>query len=324
MTAATRPEVVSPTAAGAGPGDSPQGELSPRDDADNGAAYSSPPAEREDGGRGGAKLRLLGAWRRRRASAGEAAAAAQAAVAAPRAPAGGAGGGGCPPYGVKAVAGLRFLMEDQWAAVPALAALPPGLDPPLCARCGGAFGGGAAAPCACASSSSDAGSAGGGPAERAAPRGLLARIRAGHSGPRWLRRACGALGGGGEAADHLHYFAVFDGHGGEDVAKRCARRVHVLLEQCIRAALAGSEAAAPPLPPPPPPEGPAGPPKAPPRLLLGLPPEGEEGAAAGDAEAAVAAGGAAGKGEGSEVRRGAWDLGARRVGGGWPHRLRAP
>ncbi len=48
------------------------------------------------------------------------------------------------------------------------------------------------------------------------------------------------------AMDSLHYFGVFDGHGGADAARHCAERMHVALEEALKVALAGGNSDAAP------------------------------------------------------------------------------
>ncbi|KAI8463333.1 MAG: phosphatase 2C-like domain-containing protein [Monoraphidium minutum] len=167
--------------------------------------------------------------------------------------------GSCPPFGTKAVWGLRYTMEDKWAAVPNMVAVPADYAAP--ASRGQGAPGAAAAACGCISGLAR-GSGGSTGAKR--------RVGGGGDGD-------GGGGGGGDerealvegsrshrpdaaaATDALHYFGVYDGHGGAEAAKHCAARMHHVLLECIRAALDGDEAAfaAPPRAPTPPPAPPA-------------------------------------------------------------------
>jgi hypothetical protein len=49
--------------------------------------------------------------------------------------------------------------------------------------------------------------------------------------------------------EELHYFGVFDGHGGPEASRHCAKRMHEQLLQTLHATLGGDPSAAPPLPP---------------------------------------------------------------------------
>lgn len=42
--------------------------------------------------------------------------------------------------------------------------------------------------------------------------------------------------------DTLHYFGVYDGHGGVDAAKHCAQQMHIVVSDCIHKALGSQEA----------------------------------------------------------------------------------
>ena len=48
------------------------------------------------------------------------------------------------------------------------------------------------------------------------------------------------MGPDDEDMDSLHYFGVFDGHGGADAAKFCASRMHAVVLEEINAAMAAS------------------------------------------------------------------------------------
>ena len=132
----------------------------------------------------------------------------------------------CPPHGAKAICGRRARMEDAYTAVPFLLEVPmPGeglsleeLVPPRIAThvksASGSDGsqdsdGESDAPSASAPSSSSAG---------------------------------GGVGGGGgiaplarspPAMDALHFFGVFDGHGGAEAALHCARTLHERIAEAL-------------------------------------------------------------------------------------------
>ncbi|KIY93526.1 hypothetical protein MNEG_14436 [Monoraphidium neglectum] len=153
--------------------------------------------------------------------------------------------GSCPPFGTKAVWGLRYTMEDKWAAVPNMIDVPTDYTAPArrtsmgaAAVAAGALAS-AAASCGCIGRASRESKrlqddlAGGGEQEALIRGGSQA---GGGSGS-------GVSGGGGGGIDALHYFGVYDGHGGAEAAKHCAARMHHVLLECIRAALDGDEAA---------------------------------------------------------------------------------
>lgn len=109
----------------------------------------------------------------------------------------------CPAYAAKAVWGLRYTMEDKWAAVPGLLQVPSYVTStqsvPAVEEKGSATKLPKWMPCV-------RGSRGGQGTES-----LL--------GPHDSEEGLGSL-------DTLHYFGVYDGHGGADAAKHCAARLH--------------------------------------------------------------------------------------------------
>ena len=117
---------------------------------------------------------------------------------------------GCPPYGTKSVIGRRPKMEDACVAVPYLAEVPvleAALDELLPPRIAPQLRGSAAPD---------------------AP-GLGGELRAGAGGDR------PSSSSGSDAMETLHFFGVFDGHGGADAAMHCARTLHERVREVLSA-----------------------------------------------------------------------------------------
>lgn len=146
----------------------------------------------------------------------------------------------CPPYGHKAVIGRRPKMEDAYSAVPFLLEVPiseAALDelvPPRIAshvRSAGSSASGAAAAGAASELSTatqqqqQQGGAPsmGGPGGGGSGMGLLSpQSGSGSSEPAMLVEA-------------LHFFGVFDGHGGADAAMHCAKTMHERVREVLSA-----------------------------------------------------------------------------------------
>ncbi|KAF6266280.1 phosphatase 2C-like domain-containing protein [Scenedesmus sp. NREL 46B-D3] len=172
--------------------------------------------------------------------------------------------GGCPPYATKAVWGLRYTMEDKWAAVPNLIQLPVALTQPQ-KKGSSSSSSSKAQGCGCMMKPSKV-------LAKVSPSGrdknsdrtpLIA-----HHGSEDLDSAAAgaalaaaaspvaAAAGGSSSAgaaqsdfDSIHYFGVFDGHGGADAAWHCAQRMHQMLRDTICSMLGPEAAAAFGLPP---------------------------------------------------------------------------
>jgi len=168
--------------------------------------------------------------------------------------------GSCPPFGTKAVWGLRYTMEDKWAAVPNMVQVPLDFAAPSRRSTAASALAGAAAACGCIGRTGalarisgskrgqrGAGSSAGGGAAADEDREDESLVGAGSRS----HRSGGVESSGGGQMDALHYFGVYDGHGGAEAAKHCAARMHHVLLECIRQALDGDEAALAPRPPPP-------------------------------------------------------------------------
>lgn len=121
---------------------------------------------------------------------------------------------GCPPYGTKSVIGRRPKMEDACVAMPYLAEvpvletglaelLPPRLAPQLRNSRGPADANNTAAEA----------------------RSSLCRYGS--------RLHDGEAVAAGESVETLHFFGVFDGHGGADAALHCARTLHERVRQVL-------------------------------------------------------------------------------------------
>ncbi len=139
----------------------------------------------------------------------------------------------CPPYGSKSVIGRRAKMEDACVVVPhllevplaggAAELLPPRLAPPLRSAAAAARGGSGVV--------LSGNTVDGADAESPAPR-------------RWAP-APPLPPYGDDAAETLHFFGVFDGHGGADAALHCADTLHVRVREALAALAGGAPAAAP-------------------------------------------------------------------------------
>jgi len=164
----------------------------------------------------------------------------------------------CPPFGAKAVCGKRSYMEDTFACVPCICEVPlspsgsaaapdkmPGrlaMPRPACASDGGASDGAVAAPLTPALTSPvggapaaghGAGSEGGGvaTAASAAPSDLSCAASSASS--------AAAVPAGAAATDTLHFFSVYDGHGGAQASAHCAGRLHHNLLEALGGLLGG-------------------------------------------------------------------------------------
>uniref|UniRef100_A0A383W249 protein-serine/threonine phosphatase n=1 Tax=Tetradesmus obliquus TaxID=3088 RepID=A0A383W249_TETOB len=175
--------------------------------------------------------------------------------------------GGCPPYATKAVWGLRYTMEDKWAAVPNLIQLPAVLTQPQ--RKGSSSSSSKAAGCGCMIKPSKVlakvSPSGRDKASDRAPliahhgsedldsaaAGAALVAAAAASSPAAAAAAAGGSGGLAQQQDmdSIHYFGVFDGHGGADAAWHCAQRMHQTVRDTICSMLGPEVAATLGLPP---------------------------------------------------------------------------
>lgn len=180
--------------------------------------------------------------------------------------------GSCPPYAAKAVWGLRYTMEDKWAAVPNLIQVPIVLTSALKkSKANKASGCGCMIPAATkvlskvspSSRLNSISSGGGGKDAKAAAAAQGAKPGLEKPSPdqqrligqgvcssdeQGLWEAASGPEGAGAAPlpgmDALHYFGVFDGHGGADAARHCAQRMHQTVCSTILSMLTPEIAAA--------------------------------------------------------------------------------
>ncbi|KAL4420687.1 hypothetical protein ABPG75_010343 [Micractinium tetrahymenae] len=163
----------------------------------------------------------------------------------------------CPPFGSKSVIGRRAKMEDACVAVPFLVEVPvsrAGMDellPPRIApqlRSTSASSGAseqtaaiAAAAVAAASAGSGSGGAGtssggvgsiGGIGSSGGEGATAMSVDAQHSSSERL---------GQIATETLHFFGVFDGHGGADAALHCAKSLHERVREVLSACAVGPD-----------------------------------------------------------------------------------
>eukprot|EP00887_Chlorella_sp_A99_P007208 scaffold2.g7208.t1 len=132
---------------------------------------------------------------------------------------------GCPPYGTKSVIGRRPKMEDACVAVPYLAEVPvleAALDELLPPRIAPQLRSSGAGP--------------GSPTVGAGAASMDARSSYTRQ-PSYVRSNSGR-GESGDAVETLHFFGVFDGHGGADAALHCARTLHERVRQVLSACVA--------------------------------------------------------------------------------------
>lgn len=155
--------------------------------------------------------------------------------------------GSCPPFGTKAVWGLRYTMEDKWAAVPNMVQVPLDFAAPSQRSTALTALAGAAAACGCIGRGGLGRNSGG--REREARR--QQQQQRGEEDQQESESLVSGTTGSSKShqradsgpMDALHYFGVYDGHGGAEAAKHCAARMHHVLLECIRTALDGDEAA---------------------------------------------------------------------------------
>jgi protein phosphatase 2C len=135
-------------------------------------------------------------------------------------------------------------MEDKWAAVPNLIQVPAAFaSPPANTGPGANHSAGAtfaAASCGCIKrSSKEPKDKDGNTAKSLEATPLRSAAAAGVPGS----NALGSSSNCDEDMESLHYFAVFDGHGGAEAAKFCAAKMHSVVEAEIAGLLRGEGAA---------------------------------------------------------------------------------
>lgn len=151
----------------------------------------------------------------------------------------------CPPFGSKSVIGRRAKMEDACVAVPYLVEVPvsrAGMDellPPRIApqlrsiSAGSGVSEQTAAAAAAARAEVSAGSASAGGAQQQQQRQQASGGGVFAMAVDPADTSSGALSG--PATETLHFFGVFDGHGGADAALHCARSLHERVRDVLSA-----------------------------------------------------------------------------------------
>ena len=134
-------------------------------------------------------------------------------------------GGACPPYGSKSVIGRRSKMEDACVAVPYLLEVPmreAGLDELLPPRIAPQLRSSSGTERTAEHGASAVGDSAAGPADAGAPADLSTAA----------------------AVETLHFFGVFDGHGGADAALHCAKTLHERVREVLTALTSPTESGA--------------------------------------------------------------------------------
>lgn len=154
----------------------------------------------------------------------------------------------CPPFGSKSVIGRRAKMEDACVAVPFLVEVPvsrAGMDELLPPRIAPQL---------------RSTSAGSGASEQTTASAMAAvAATSGASAPGTSSGSAGISSGsltsamvvdhvpsssqhlGGNATETLHFFGVFDGHGGADAALHCAKSLHERVREVLSACAVGPD-----------------------------------------------------------------------------------
>ncbi|GBF87365.1 phosphatase 2C 51-like protein [Raphidocelis subcapitata] len=145
----------------------------------------------------------------------------------------------CPPFAVKATCGKRPIMEDTYASCPNICELP---MPPMAADFADKLPQRIAVQLANGEPSAEPGDAAAALAAPAAAPGRGAAAAAvGADEP--IAPTGSAFGGAVDSAgalEKLHFFGVYDGHGGIQASQHCAARLHHHLSVCLRDMVLGA------------------------------------------------------------------------------------
>lgn len=128
-----------------------------------------------------------------------------------------------PPYGAKAICGKRNAMEDMFACIPCICEIPLSPGDPTPDR----FPGRLADACHAVATSNGTNS----PVDNLSPLTPSSAVLTGEhyarfNGSNSSQGACSSAEEREANTDMLHFFSVYDGHGGDEAAKHCANRLH--------------------------------------------------------------------------------------------------
>jgi hypothetical protein len=137
----------------------------------------------------------------------------------------------CPPFAVKATCGKRPIMEDTYALCPNICELP--MPPMIAAGFADKLPQRIAVQLANGEPSAEPGDADAA-AAAAAGAAACAPDAAARDGGGGSGTTFGSSVEAGAAIDKLHFFGVYDGHGGIQASQHCAARLHHHLSACLR------------------------------------------------------------------------------------------